>query len=57
MLPGLPADHLAPPAQGAPAPAQGAKEEEKKEEKVLQLVGERDSQGRPHGEVKNRLKT
>lgn len=50
MLPGLPADHLAPPAQGA-------KEEEKKEEKVLQLVGERDSQGRPHGEVKNRLKT
>ena len=42
MLPDLPEEHLASP-------------EVKEEEKVLQLVGERDSKGRPHGEV-NRLK-
>ena len=46
MLPDLPEEHL--------ASAEEAKEV-KEEEKVLQLVGERDSKGRPHGEV-NRLK-
>ena len=52
MLPDLPEEHLASsPSQGAKEVSPGAKEV-KKEEKVLQLVGERDSQGRPHGEVK-----
>ena len=41
MLPDLPEEHLASPEV----------KEVKEEEKVLQLVGERDSQGRPHGEV------
>jgi len=51
MLPDLPEEHLASsPSQGAKEVSPGAKEV-KKGEKVLQLVGERDSQGRPHGEV------
>ena len=45
MLPDFPEEHLASPEV----------KEVKEEEKVLQLVGERDSKGRPHGEV-NRLK-
>ena len=45
MLPELPEEHLASPGG----------EEVKEGEKVLQLVGESDSKGRPHGEV-NRLK-
>ena len=47
MLPDLPEEHLASPAKDSASTAKEVKEEEK----VLQLVGDRDSKGRPHGEV------
>ena len=56
MLPDLPEEHLASPdAKEVKDLASPDAKEVKEEEKVLQLVGERDSKGRPHGEV-NRLK-
>ena len=55
MLPGLPAEQLAPPTQGAPAPAQGAKEEEKKEEKTVE-EGDKDEEVEGRGEKKEENK-
>ena len=43
---------LLPELPEGPLASQGSAKVKEEEEKVLQMVGEKDSKGRPHGEVK-----